>query len=350
MRVLFLTLYPESMASPRYRVHQFLAYLGKNGVDCTVACPFSQQDFVRLRVNAANGRAGSYHLHELRTRTMQILRVRRYDVVFLQKAVMSAYLRGFAGLLRRNARRLVYDIDDAVHLEAPHSLPAHWRWVEESDQATRLFRSADLVLAGNKWLRDAALAAGGRAEIFPTVVDTDRFVPPAKPGEGFVVGWIGGPSTSGHLAPLAEVLDGLTGSEIRLVGADAVRARIEKAGHRPWSYETEVREVQEFSLGIMPLPQTEWARGKCALKALQYMACGVPCVATPLGPVREIIEDGVNGLFADTPAEWRAAIERLRDSEFRKRLGEAARRTAGERYSLKVAAPKLLALLESVAI
>jgi glycosyltransferase involved in cell wall biosynthesis len=280
---------------------------------------------------------------------MQILGARRYDVVFLQKAVMSAYVRGFAGLLRLRARRLIYDIDDAVHLDAPHTLPPRWRWVEESDQTKRIFRSADLVLAGNDWLRDAALAVGGRAETIPTVVDTDRFVPQAKGGERFVVGWIGGPSTSGHLAPLGEVLDGLTNAEIRLVGADPVRARIEKAGHWPWSYETEVREVQEFSLGIMPLPQTEWARGKCALKALQYMACGVPCVATPFGAVREIVEDGVNGLFADTPAEWLGAIERLRDASFRKRLGEAARQTAEERYSLKVAAPKLLALLESVA-
>ncbi len=349
MRVLFLTLYPESVASPRYRVHQFLPYLREHGVECTVACPFSRPDFVRLRAEAATGRARSYHLHELYVRTMQILGARRYDVVFLQKAVMSAYVLGFAGLLRRGARRLVYDIDDAVHLEAPHSLPAPWRWAEAPHQAMRLFRSADLVLAGNNWLRDAAIAAGGRAEIFPTVVDTDRFAPPTTRGEGFVVGWIGGPSTSGHLAPLAGVLDELSKAEIRLVGADRTRAGIGMAKYRAWSCETEVREVQEFSVGIMPLPRSDWARGKCALKALQYMACGVPCVATPFGAVREIIEDGVNGLFADTSAEWRAAIERLQDPVLRHRLGDAARRTVEERYSLKVAAPRLLSLLEGVA-
>ena len=102
-------------------------------------------------------------------------------------------------------------------------------------------------------------------------------------------------------------------------------------------------------MGIMPLPRTEWVRGKCALKALQYMACGVPCVATPFGAVRDIIEDGVNGLFAETPEEWRDAIERLRDAPYRRQLGAAARRTVEDRYSLTAAAPKLRDLLVSVA-
>jgi len=349
MRVLFLTLYPESVASPRYRVHQFLPYLRAHGVACDLACPFSASDFTRLRAKAADGRARSYHLHEARVRAMQILRARRYDVVFLQKAVMSAYVRGFASQLRLRARRLIYDIDDAVHLAAPNALPARWRRIEEPEQALTLLENADFVLAGNAWLRDAALAAGGRAEVFPTVVDTERFTPGARGKDQFVVGWIGGPSTSDHLAPLAGVLNKLDGAEVRLIGANPVRAAIEKAWHRPWTYDSEVREVREFSVGIMPLPRTDWARGKCALKALQYMACGVPCVATPFGAVLDIIRDGENGLFAETPEEWRVALERLRDPGFRRTLGEAARQTAEASYSLKVAAPKLLSILEATA-
>lgn len=349
MRALFLTLYPESVASPRYRVHQFLPYLRAHGVECDVSCPFTTDEFIRLRAKAANGRARSYHLHEARVRAWQILHARRYDVVFLQKAVMSAYVRGFASQLRLRARRLIYDIDDAVHLAPPNALPVRWQRIEEPDQALTLLETADLVLAGNAWLRDAALAAGGRAEVFPTVVDTDRFIPVARKDGKFVIGWIGGTSTSDHLAPLAEVLNGLDGAEVRLIGANPVRAAIEKAWHRPWTLDTEVREVQGFSVGIMPLPRTDWARGKCALKALQYMACGVPCVATPFGAVLDIIRDGENGLFAETLEEWRAALERLRDPELRRRLGDAGRRTAEEKYSLKAAAPKLLAILEASA-
>lgn len=349
MRALFLTLYPESVASPRYRVHQFLPCLRAQGIECAVACPFTQDDYTRLRAAAAEGRARSYHLHEARVRAFQILDARKHDVVFLQKAVMSAYVRGFASQLRLRARKLIYDIDDAVHIDPPVSLSARWRRIAQPDQGTWLFQNADRVLAGNAWLRDEALAAGGRAEVFPTVVDTDRFVPAPAPPDAFVVGWIGGPSTSAHVAPLAEVLNGLPDAQIRLIGANPVYAAIEKAWHRPWSFETEVQEVQSFAVGIMPLPKTDWARGKCALKALQYMACGIPCVATPFGAVCDIIEDGVNGLLADSPAEWTIALERLRDPKLRKRLGDAARQMVEERYSLKVAAPKLRAHLEAVA-
>jgi glycosyltransferase involved in cell wall biosynthesis len=350
MRVLFLTLYPESGASSRYRVLQFVPYLEQHGVQCSVAAPFTEEQFQRLRAEAANGRAWRYHAHEYRSRLRQILKARRYDIVVLQKAVMSAYVKGMALLLRANARRLVYDVDDAVDLSPPNPLPARWAWIGEPGQINTLFSRADLVLAGNHWLKESAEAAGGHAEWFSTVVDTDRFTPdPAASRAELTLGWIGGPSTSAHLRPIAKALSELRDARIRLVGADRVQASVERAEYAAWSLETEVADVQGFSIGLMPLPKTEWARGKCALKALQYMACGVPCVATPFGAILDIIVDGVNGLFADTHEEWLAAIERLRDPALRKRMGDAGRRTVEERFSLRVAAPRLRRLLESVA-
>ncbi len=162
------------------------------------------------------------------------------------------------------------------------------------------------------------------------------------------MGWIGGPSTCDNLDQIAEVLSGLARAQVRIVGADPGRVAIAGAEHRPWSLESEVGEVQAFSVGLMPLPKDEWSRGKCALKAIQYMACGVPCVATPYGAVRDVIEHDVNGLFADSPAEWNEALERLRDPGLRAKLGEAARETVEKRYSLASAAPRMHELLESV--
>lgn len=349
MRVLFLTLYPESVASPRYRVHQFLPYLRANGVTCDVGCPFTDAEFICLRAKVAAGSARSYHLHEARVRAMQILRARKYDVVFLQKAVMSAYVRGFASQLRLRARRLIYDIDDAVHLGPPHKLPYRWEWLEDLRQIDQVFRVADRVLAGNAWLRDAARSMGARADFFPTVVDTDRFVPAPRGDGKFVVGWIGGASTSDNLAPLAGVLNSLDDCEVRLIGADPVRAAVERAWHRPWRYETEVAELQQFSVGIMPLNRTEWDRGKCGLKLLQYMACGISCVATRCDVTMDMIEDGRNGFLVESPQEWRDAIERLREKQLRERIGRAGRETVESRFSLRIAAPKLLSHLEAVA-
>ncbi len=349
MRVLFLTLYPDVAASPRYRVTQYLPYLREHGVDCTVACPLTASELDRFTGPNRAHAPYAYHLREAFRRLQQILGASRYDIVFVQKAIMSAYVAGLLGMLRKRARRLVYDIDDAVHLAPPHPLSAPWNWFEDRGQVTRLMAAADLVLAGNAWLLSSARDAGCRnAVLFPTVVDTDRFVPAARDPDVFRIGWIGNPSTTICLAPAAEALSAIRDAEICLVGADARRAPFSGAEVRTWSYESEVSELHRFTVGIMPQPQTVWMQGKCALKALQYMACGIPCAASPFGAVLEFMRHEENGLFADSTEAWREAFDRLRDPSLRRRLGQAGRETVLRRYALRDAAPRLLELLRSL--
>lgn len=346
MKVLFLTLYPDVAASSRYRVTQFVPYLESRGVSCTVACPLTAAEWDALTGPNRQRRPFWYHARETLRRAGQILGAYRHDVVFVQKAIMTAYVRGLPELLRARARRLVYDIDDAVHLAPPHPLPPACRLIEDRGQIQRLFAAADLVLAGNAWLAEAAKGAGARVEHFPTVVDTDRFTP-GLPQDVFRIGWIGNTSTTVCLEPAAGALAAMPGL-VRLIGADAARVPFAGAEVAPWSLEREVETIRSFSIGIMPQPSGEWMRGKCALKALQYMACGVPCVATPFGAVLEFMRHNENGLFADTCAEWLDAFARLRDPALRRRIGEAGRATVEERYALRDAAPRLHGLLRSL--
>lgn len=349
MRVLFLTLYPDVAASPRLRVGQFLPYLRARGVECTAAAPLTAREWHALTGPERRGRPLWYHLYETPRRLRQILTARRYDVVVVQKALMTAYVRGLAGLLRRCARRVVYDIDDAVHLQPPHPLRWPWRMFEDRGQIAKVMRMADVVLAGNAWLASEAERLGGNAVHFPTVVDTARFVPaPRSPGP-YRIGWIGNPSTTVCLAPAREALAQVNDAVVALVGAGPAGADWPGAEARLWALETEVAEVQRFSVGIMPQPAQEWMRGKCALKALVYMACGVPCVASPFGAVLEFLRHGENGLLADSTAEWLEAFEALRDPARRKALGEAGRATVEADYALDKAAPRLLELLEASA-
>lgn len=353
MRVLFLTLYPDIAASPRLRVGQFIPYLQANGVECSVRCPLTAEQFRRLTGPGRSSRPFWYHLRETPRRVAQILAAGRYDVVVVQKAVMSAYLRGLDGLLRSMARRLVYDIDDAVHLAPPHPLYGLWSKFEDRAQVINLMKTADLVLAGNAWLASAAREVCKRVELFPTVVDTDLYVPTQKAPDCYRVGWIGNPSTTVCLQPAAHALVALQNAHLCLVGADKNRIpwlqRVDAYDVRRWSLKAEIEDLQRFSVGLMPQPQTEWMRGKCALKAIQYMACGIPCVASPFGAVLDIIHDGQNGLLADSTEAWVDAVERLRDPDLRRRLGEAGRETVVAAYSLKTAAPRLLQLLREVA-
>ena len=162
------------------------------------------------------------------------------------------------------------------------------------------------------------------------------------------IGWIGNPSTTICLTPAAEALSHVPDAEVCLVGADPKRVPFHGAEVRPWSYESEVAELHRFSFGIMPQPHDTWMQGKCALKALQYMACGIPCAASPFGAVLEFMRHEENGLFADSTEDWQKAFEQLRDPALRRRLGQAGRDTVLERYALNAAAPRLLELLRSV--
>lgn len=347
MRVLFLTLYPESAASPRYRVAQFLPYLRAHGIECNVAATLPEAAWRRLAGPGRTARPFWYHAQETPRRIAQILGAGRYEVVFLQKAILSAYVRGMAGLLRACARRLVYDIDDAVQLSSPHPLRAPWSLLEDRPQIEKVIRAARVVLAGNRWLANMVECSGGRAAYFPTVVDTDRFTP-GPPPNVYRIGWIGSPGTTGTLEVVAPVLRELCDAEVLLVGADASALRWD-GPVQAWSYETEVAAVQQFAVGLLPQHKDTWTLGKCALKALLYMACGIPCVATPYGAVLDIIRHGENGLFADSREQWREALERLRDPELRQRLGEAGRAMVERQFSLRVAAPRMLELLREAA-
>jgi glycosyltransferase involved in cell wall biosynthesis len=348
MRVLFLTLYPEMAASPRYRVHQFIPYLESQGIECTVRAPMDNGTWQRLTGPNRAGRPFWYHARETPARIVQLLDAGRYDVVFVQKGILSAYIRGMERLIRGRARRLVYDIDDAVHLAPPHGLRGPWRALEDRDQVRKVIASADRVLAGNRWLAEVASGLGARAELFPTVVDTARFTPASVGPQAFQVGWMGSPSTTASLGTIAAAFDTLGPGELVLAGADPKQVHWPQARETPWHYDTEVQLLQQFSVGLMPLPKDEWTRGKCALKALQYMACGVPCIATPHGAVLDVIRHGENGWLADTDADWRDGLDALRDPGLRHRLGAAARATVEEHFSLQIAAPRLADLLETL--
>jgi len=349
VRVLFLTLYPDVAASPRYRVWQYIAHLESHGVHCTVQSPLTAGEWAALTGPGRKGRPFWYHARETVRRMRQVLAAGRYDIVFVQKAIMTAYIKGLPELLRTRARRLVYDIDDAVHLAPPHPLKRPWNLIEDRAQIHALFRTADLVLAGNAWLTEAARASGARAELLPTVVDTQRFAP-AGGGDGvYRIGWVGNPSTTICLEPAAEALRRVPHAQVCLIGGDPARVALDGCEFRPWNLQTETAELHRLSVGIMPQPAEEWMRGKCALKALQYMACGIPCIASPFGAILDIIQPGTSGLFAEGTAGWLDAFERLRDPGLRRQMGMAGRTVVEERYSLGRTAPRLLELLQSLA-
>jgi len=192
--------------------------------------------------------------------------------------------------------------------------------------------------------------------MIPTCVDTTRFVPRAdsRPAGPLVVGWIGSPTTTQYLEQLGGVLQSVSARHsfvMRVSGADGPLAFDGVAiRDEPWSLAREVELFNTCDVGVYPLTDDEWARGKCGFKAIQFMACGVPVVASPVGVNQEIIEDGVNGFLAATPHEWVRKLGRLlAEPDLRARFAAAGRRTVESRYSLAVHAPHFAGTLRAAA-
>jgi glycosyltransferase involved in cell wall biosynthesis len=181
------------------------------------------------------------------------------------------------------------------------------------------------------------------------VVDADRYPAAALAGKPPVLGWIGSPATAHYLAPIAGVLARVqrrTGARVRVIGVDASALPGVDAESVAWSEAGEGEVLASLDVGLMPLTDTPWERGKCGYKLIQYMACGLPVVSSPVGAALDIVEANESGLFADGDAAWEAALERLvTDPDARVRMGERGRERVRTAYSLAVQAPRMERIL-----
>lgn len=328
MRVLFVTTRTEK-PSFRFRVEQVLPCFTECGHDCAVeVLPPSFFDRVALFKKAG-----------------------AFDAVVLQKKLLN---RLELGVLFGFARKLIYDFDDAVMFDSDGE-PDFRR----ANRFENVARAADLVICGNGYLAELARPFAKRMATIPTPIDTERFSPPEcrpEPAGGLCrVGWTGSRSTNRYLSDLFPVLAELQGRiEVRVVsecmdGLDFGPLKQVPFEFVKWTPDNEVAETAAFDVGLMPLPDNPWTRGKCGFKALQYMALGIPAVCSPVGVNREIVAHGETGFLVDGRAEWREVLSRLADdASLRTTIGAAGRRQVESRYALRELGPQFVAALESV--
>lgn len=345
LKVLLLSRYGRLGASSRVRYLQYLPYFRSQGVQVSVAPLFSDAYLTALYRDR-------WRWHEILAgygrRLLQYMSAWEFDVVIVEKELFPYWPAGFERLLAATGLPYVADYDDALFHQYDSHPRAIVRWLL-GRKIDSVMRHSTVVTAGNQYLAERARKAGApRVEVIPTVVDTDRYRPRDHVHNGVpVVGWIGTPGTSRYLESLLPVFEGLQGEmPVRFV---AVGAREEDfAGTpvvaQPWSEETEVDSIQHFDIGIMPLDDSRWERGKCGYKLIQYMACGVPVVASPVGVNTEIVTPHENGLLAGTREEWTYALRSLlqRDGASRRAMGLAARERVEVNYSIRAQAPRFL--------
>jgi glycosyltransferase involved in cell wall biosynthesis len=352
VRVLALSPVPYEGAGCRYRIAQYIPHLATQGIDLTIA-PFFDRDFFALVYRPGHtARKALLFLRQAAARLRTVAQRGRYDLMLIYREALPVGPPMIESMLAAAKVPLVYDFDDAVFL--PNTSDAN-RWIAALKQPQKtgaIIRRCGQVIAGNEFLARYARQFNQSVHVIPTAIDVDLFVPRAeRPVDGpLVLGWIGTPTTAPYLSPLAPVLAALTRThrfEFRVAGSTApVTFDGIETTNVPWSLDREVELFNSCDIGLYPLPDDDWARGKCGFKAIQFMSCGVPVVASPVGVNREIVQDGVNGFLASTPDEWRGKLAALMDdADLRRRLGAAGRRTIQERYSLQVNGPRVAAVI-----
>jgi len=359
-RLLVLCPYPVGVAAgQRLKFEQYYDDWREAGWDVAVSPYMTAKLWAVAHQHGHLGAKLAGTLKGLIRRIGDLARIPRYDLVYVFMYVTPIGTSFFERLTRQLARRLVYDLEDNVLIgqglkgQFPNPL---LRLLKGSGKAKYLVRRADHVITSSPFLNEACIEKNEKraCTYISSSVDTDRFLPVNRftNEETVTIGWTGTFSSSVYLDLLRPVFQQLAKRRtfrLRVIGnfdyaLDGVDLEVVR-----WTAEREVEDLQAIDIGVYPLPLEEWVTGKSGLKAIQYMAFGIPCVATNVGTTPMLIRDGENGLLVRTQEEWVSALERLLDDpHLRRRLGQQARKDAVAHFSTRAVARNYRRVLEGV--
>lgn len=355
MRVLALVPYPlDTAPGQRYRCEQWAPYLAELGIHLAFA-PFATRALQeRLYTRGSYFAKAGEMMRSLCRRIPEAWSAARYDAVLVHREACLVGPAWAERLAHHRRPALVYDFDDAVYRAYVSPTNRYLSYLKFPGKTSTLCRLAGAVIAGNEHLADYARRYNPRVHVVPSTVSLRAYRPRpgARPERPLVIGWTGSHSSAQYLALVAGALQRLRRRHdfrFLVIGAAGIEIPGVEVECRPWRSASEVEDLWAIDVGIMPLPDEPWARGKCGMKALQYMGVGVPAVVSPVGANREIVEANVNGFLPATEDEWVEALDLLlTDRALRRRLGEGARRTVETGYSAEVQAPRVADILRSV--
>ncbi len=355
-RILFVAAHrPDRSPSQRYRFEQFVPYWRANGWETEYAWLIDEEDDRYFYSKGKLLHKGLFFLRSWRRREAQVKRAGDFDIVFVQREAFMTGSTRFEKAFKRSGAKLVFDFDDAIWRMDVSDGNRYLRWLKKPAKTSGLIAMADHVIAGNAYLAAYATKFNSQVSLFPTVIDAELYQPKARVDDRTVViGWTGSKTSVAHMRQALPAL-----REIQTKYGDRVRFRIISDGvfadpgmkveNVLWKSSTEVEDLNAIDIGIMPLPHTEWSRGKCGFKGLQYMGLGKAVVLDNIGVNSTIVQDGVNGFLASSKNEWVEKISRLiEDPDLRRRLGAEARLTVERDYSVQAWRNKYLELFTSL--
>lgn len=354
MRVLALvpSLFDTSPGQ-RYRLEQWESLLRERGIEIHYE-PFECEQLHSLLYKPGQwGRKLRLVASGFSRRLATIRNTADFDVVYVFREAALLGPPIFERLVNQSGIPIVFDFDDAVFVSYRSPANGYLSYLKYAGKTKTICRIAAHVMVGNPYLAEYASQVNNHVTVIPTTIDTDKYKPlPRAESVVPVIGWTGSYSTVQHLDTLRGALQKLAKRQsfrLRVIGTPSYEIPGVDVEASNWRADTELQDLSSIDVGVMPLPNDAWSKGKCGLKALQFMALGVPTICSPVGVNTDIIRDNENGMLADTEDEWVEKMSLLLQSrEIRKRLGLAGRQTVEEWYSAKIQAPRVFEIFKSV--
>ena len=342
-RVLFIYPYPAGEApSQRFRFEQYLDHLEQRDFELTKA------SFMSLKTWRVLYKPGNYPqkiggiLWGFIKRWWLMLRLRKFDFVFIHREAAPVGYPLFEWIIAKIWRKkIIYDFDDAIWLPNTSAQNALVAKIKFHQKTALICKWAYKVSVGNEYLGDYARQFNDKVVYNPTTIDTTNLhnQTKAQTNDKLVIGWTGSHSTLPYLdflEPILQELEQTYSFEFQVIANQAPQLNLQSLVFKPWKKSTEIQDLLDFNIGVMPLSDDQWAKGKCGFKALQYMALGIPPLVSPVGVNTRIVQNGENGFVCNTPEEWHQALLSLMQSaDLREKLGKKARKTVEDHYSVK---------------
>jgi glycosyltransferase involved in cell wall biosynthesis len=341
-RILFIAPYPYDKApSQRFRFEQYLKLLQSEGFTTDLKPFLSEKDWAPLYKEGAYVRKAFSMIRSFWKRFLLLFRLRKYDMIFIHREASMIGPPIFEFIIAKILRRkYIYDFDDAIWLPNYSESNAKFHRLKAYGKVRKIAAWADQVVTGNSFLADYAKKYNPKVRVIPTTIDLKNVHNQRSEQQEDTVriGWTGSHTTMQYLPMLLPVLKELQKKypiKFRVISNHPPDLPLECLEYVPWNKETEIEDLAQIHIGVMPLEDSIWAKGKCGFKGLQYMALQIPAVMSDVGVNSEIISNGKNGFLCVTETDWLTALERLiKDIELRNTIGKAGLETVKKRYSV----------------
>jgi glycosyltransferase involved in cell wall biosynthesis len=342
----------------RYRCEQYISYLETSGFECTYSPLIASKEEDYALYNSKNllDKSKIFFLGFVR-RVRDVRRANKFDIIFIYREAFMTGSVFFEKLFKKSKAKIILDFDDAIWLHSVSEVNKSLQWLKRPEKVNDIIGLSDLVITGNSYLADYAKTFNPSVTIFPSTIDLNYYQVPVKEKDSrdrIVIGWSGSHTTVEHfetIIPVLRILKKKFGPILQFAVYGDGNYKNEELGIEgvAWSFDTEVATIASFDIGIMPLPDNDWSKGKCAMKGLQYMGLQVPAVMAAVGMNTDVIEDGVNGFLAANEEEWISKLALLiENKELREKIGKAGRKTIEQKFSSQALSARYIDIFETV--